>query len=411
MTSRERMLAAVNHRVPDRVPLDFSGHRSSGIAAIAYPKLRAALGLAPRVPRVYDPVQQLALLDEDVLDCLGVDTVELGRALVADEKHWTDWTLPDGTSAKVLITAAPVREPDGIWALRSRSGRTVARMPEGACFFDQTYWPYLEQENLEDLSEGLAENPWTGVRSTPAQYSSDPAALAEAARGLRQSTDRAIVALFGGNLFETGTFLYRIDRFLMLLAEDHLRVHAFLDKVMETHLAALEVFLKAVGPHVDIVNFGDDLGGQNGPLMSPRMYAEYFKPRHRILWARARELAPNVKIMLHCCGGVRPLLPHLIEAGLDIINPVQVSSRGMEAAGLKRDFGRDLVFWGGGCDTQKVLPCGTPDEVRAHVARQIEEFAPGGGFVFQQVHNIQANVPPENMLAMFEAVRASRVYA
>jgi Uroporphyrinogen decarboxylase (URO-D) len=130
----------------------------------------------------------------------------------------------------------------------------------------------------------------------------------------------------------------------------------------------------------------------------------FFKPRHAAMWARAKQLA-DVKVMLHCCGAVRPLLPDLIDAGLDAINPVQISCRGMEAEGLKRDFGKDLTFWGGGCDTQKILPCGTPAEIREHVLQQCESLAPGGGFVFQQVHNILANVPAENIMAMYDAVR------
>jgi uroporphyrinogen decarboxylase len=161
--------------------------------------------------------------------------------------------------------------------------------------------------------------------------------------------------------------------------------------------------LGAVGPHIDIVQFGDDLGGQGGPLLSPDMYRRFYKPFHRRLWERTKELA-DVKVMLHCCGGVRELLPDLIDAGLDAINPVQINARGMETAGLKRDFGRDIVLWGGGCDTRDVLPHGTADEVRQHVSAQVKALRPGGGFVFQQVHNILADVPPENIAAMFESV-------
>ena len=153
---------------------------------------------------------------------------------------------------------------------------------------------------------------------------------------------------------------------------------------------------------VDHPAFGDDLGMQSGPQMSPAMYREFFKPRHARMWKRAKELA-DVKVMLHCCGGVRELLPDLIDAGLDAINPVQISCKGMDAAGLKRDFGDSMVFWGGGCDTQRALVTGTPDEVRRHVREQICTLAPGGGFVFQQVHNILANVSPQNVVAMFEA--------
>ncbi len=169
------------------------------------------------------------------------------------------------------------------------------------------------------------------------------------------------------------------------------------------YLGNLEKFLGAVGDSIDVILFGDDLGMQTGPQVSPAMYREFFKPRHQLLWNRAKQLAP-VKVMLHCCGGVRELLPDLIEAGLDAINPVQISCRGMDAAGLKRDFGKDLTFWGGGCDTRDVLPLGTPEQVRRHVLEQLRILAPGGGFVFQQVHNALANVPPQNIVAMLNAV-------
>ncbi len=184
------------------------------------------------------------------------------------------------------------------------------------------------------------------------------------------------------------------------------RVHRFLDKLVEFHLANLEKFLGAVGPCIDVILFGDDLGMQNGPQISPAMYREYFKPRHTMMWKRTKELA-DVKVMLHCCGGVRELLPDLIDAGLDAINPVQITCRGMEAEGLKRDFGKDITFWGGGCDTQHILPNGAPKEVSEHVKRQVAILKPGGGFVFQQVHNILSNVLPENIVAMYEAARSA----
>lgn len=142
---------------------------------------------------------------------------------------------------------------------------------------------------------------------------------------------------------------------------------------------------------------------QNGPQISRRMYQEFFKPRHERMWRRAKELA-NVKVMLHCCGGVRPLLPDLIDAGLDAINPVQITCAGMEAEGLKRDFGDRMTFWGGGCDTRHVLSNCSPEEIRRHVRGQVSLLAPGGGFVFQQVHNVLADVPPENVIAMLDAV-------
>lgn len=405
MTSRDRVLTAFNHEQPDRVPIDLGGHRSSGIAAIAYAKLRGALGLAERPVRVYDPVQQLAIVDEDVLDRFRVDTIELGRGFALDDEQWADWTLPDGTPCQMPRWALPEREV-GAWVIRSAHGRTIAKMPDGALYFEQCHWPFLADDDLDRIPEAMAECMWCAVQSPPGPLAGGAEGgqiLAEGARRLRERTDRAIVGLFGGNLLEMGQFLYRNDHFLMLLAAQPGRAHEFLDRVVELHLAHLETFLAAVGDWIDVIVFGDDLGMQAGPQISPAMYREFFKPRHARMWRRAKELA-DVKVMLHCCGGVRPLLDDLIDAGLDAINPVQISCSGMAAAALKTDFGDRLTLWGGGCDTHAVLSRATPDEVRRHVRQQVAIFGPGGGFVFQQVHNILADVPPENIIAMFDAI-------
>ena len=408
MTPRERVLAALNHREPDRVPIDFGGHRSSGIAALAYAALRKALGLPERPIRVYDPIQQLAVVDEDVLDRFRVDTIELGRGFALEDEHWVDWTLPDGTPCQMPQWATPERE-EKAWVLRSQSGRVIGRMPDGAIYFEQAHWPFLEDDDLDAIPEAMDETIWCAIASPPGPLAVGPEGaerLAEGAKALRQRTDRAIIGLFGGNLLEMGQFLYRIDQFLMLLAGNPRRVHEFLDRLVAIHLAGLERFLGLVGPYIDVILFGDDLGSQKGPQMSPAMYREFFKPRHAQMWRRAKELA-HVKVMLHCCGGVRPLLNDLIEAGLDAINPVQISCTGMESRELKQDFGERITFWGAGCDTHSVLPRATPEDIRDHVGRQISIMKPGGGFVFQQVHNILANVPAENVIAMFDAAGAA----
>ncbi len=408
MNSRQRVLAALNHREPDRVPVDLSGHRSSGIAAMAYARLRRHLGLAERPIRVYDPLQQLAIVDEDVLDRFGVDTVELGRAFAEGDECWADWILPDGTPCQMPIWALPERDGRR-WVLRSRkTGRVIAQMPDGTLYFEQTYYPFAEEEaDPRRIDDVLTESMWTAIASPPgplADGRDGERRLSEGARRLRRQTDRAIIGLFGGNLLEMGQFLYRNDNFLMLLAAEPEKAHDFLERLCQKHLQALEKFLTLVGPYIDVVLFGDDLGMQSGPQMSPAMYREFFKPRHARLWRRAKQIA-DVKVMLHCCGGVRELLPDLIDAGLDAINPVQISCQGMQAAGLKHDFGQAITFWGGGCDTRLILPRATPDEVRRHVQEQTLALRPGGGFVFQQVHNIMADVPPANIVAMYDALR------
>jgi uroporphyrinogen decarboxylase len=196
-----------------------------------------------------------------------------------------------------------------------------------------------------------------------------------------------------------------MDNYLMYMGLYPEAILRLSEALCSIYLTKLEKWLGAVGPYIDVVLFGDDLGCQNGPLLSPAMYRRYYQSFHRRMWARARELA-DVKVMLHCCGGVYELLDDLIDAGLDAINPVQISCARMETGKLKSRFGDRLTFWGGGCDTQSILPDSTPEEVARHVREQVKTLHPGGGFVFQQVHNIQADVPPQNVVAMFDAVRS-----
>ena len=412
MNPRERVLAAVEHRPVDRAPIDFGGHRSSGIMAIAYARLKRHLGIASGDVYVYDVIQQLAIVEEPVRDELGVDTVEMGRGFLLDPGEWKDWTLPDGTPCKVPGYVSLERRGED-WYLLSGRGTPVGIQKKGCLYFDQIHFPLapraIEDDDFADLEEALDEVMWS-VPHPGAHLALDEAGLTEMAgraKALRASTDRAIVALFGGNLFEMGQMLYGMERYLAELAlhpEDCLRLSEALTRV---HLARLERWLRAIGPHVDVVLFGDDLGGQQGPLLSPATYRRVFAPFHRQMWRRAKELA-GVKVQLHSCGGIEPFLGDFVEMGLDAVNPVQTSARGMEPETLKARYGGRLCFWGGGCDTHRVLPSGTPAEVAAHVRAQGRVMARGSGFVFQQVHNVMADVPPENVVAMHRAAAELR---
>ncbi|MFO7917947.1 MAG: uroporphyrinogen decarboxylase family protein [Anaerolineae bacterium] len=409
MNSRERVMAAVDQRETDRVPIDLSGHRSSGIMAIAYDRLKKHLGITSGDIYVYDFVQQLAIVEEPVLDRFGVDTIELGRGFDRDPDDWHDWVLPDGTPCKIPATIHPVRM-DGDWHIYHEDGTLIAVQKEGSLYFEQTCWPLAdsEDEQFDDLETPQEKVMWSTLASPPTNMDYDEdglQVLAEGARALRASSDRAIIGLFGGNLFEMGQYLFRNDNFFLLLAGEPQRAHRFLDGLVELHLENLEKFLSAVGPHIDIIMFGDDFGMQTGPQISPAMYKKFFKPRQRIMWQRAKELA-DVKVMLHSCGGIYPFIADMIDAGLDIIQPVQISAQGMNPERLKRELGQDICLWGGGCDTQEVLPNGEPEEIAEHVHRNIDILFSDGGFVFQQVHNIMADVPPENIVAMLDAVRS-----
>jgi uroporphyrinogen decarboxylase len=406
MNSRERVLAALNHQEPDRVPVDFGGHRSSGIMAMAYAWLKRRLGISTGDIYVYDMVQQLAIVEEPVLDALDIDVVEMGRGFMQDDAAWKDWVLPDGTPCKIPAFVNVERRGED-WYLLGPDGRELGIQKKDCLYFEQIYFPLLERgiqdDDFADLPDRLGETIWTGVATPGGHLPFDEqglSQLADGARRFRESTERAVIGLFGGNMFEIPQFLYRIDHYLMYLAMYPEQIHRLSEKLCEIHLANLEKWLGAVGPYIDVILFGDDLGSQNGPMISPEMYREFVKPYHRRLWNRAKELA-NAKVMLHSCGGIEPLLSDMIEAGLDATNPVQITAKGMNAAHLKDRYGGKLTFWGGGCDTRDVLPNGTADQITRHVEEQIRIFSPGGGFVFQQVHNIMANVPPENVVTMF----------
>lgn len=409
MNSRERVLTSLNHQQPDRVAIDFGAHRSSGIQALAYVRLRDYLGLPKRPPKVYDMPQQLAVIDEDVLQRFKVDAIEMGRGFATEASDWHEWVLPDGTECLIPRWIKPLRK-NGSWVLKGADGETeIAIQKKGMVYFDQTFFPFKDdlEEKIERMEALLSYNMWAGVPAPPGPVSWDEAGmkfLTEGAQRFREKTDRAIVGLFGAPIFEGGQQLVRMDNYLMLLAAEPELVHRFLDKLVSIYLKRLELYLKAVGPYIDLILFSDDYGMQTGPQISPTMFREFFKSRHAQMWSMVKQFAPSVKVLLHSCGTISDLLPDMIEAGLDAVNPVQTNCKRMEPERLKGQFGGQITLWGGGCNTQQVLPNGSPAEVREDVLRNLDILAPGGGYIFQQIHNIQAGVSPENVVAMFDAI-------
>jgi uroporphyrinogen decarboxylase len=408
MTSRERVLAAIEHRQPDCVPVDLGATPSSGISAIAYGNLKRHLGLPQGHTRIYDVVQQLAQPEDFILDRFGIDAFDIGRAFNTGDDAWYEIRLPDGQPAQYPTWFRPERQLDDSFLARHTDGTAIAHMPASGTFFDQCCFPYLEDypPDLRDLDSAIAKILWAALVHSPWDHARDPGfwdTLRAKALALRASSDRALMIVIGCNLFEWGTFLRRVDGFLYDLAAEPEKVEALLDALMQRHLAALEKVCRAVGDIADICRFGDDLGTNGGPFMSPAMYRRFFQPRHAQLCAYVHRHS-RMKTFLHSCGSIHALMPDLIAAGFDVINPVQTNCRDMEPERLKREFGREICFWGGGCDTRQVLPHGTPAEVKRHVQERLEIFAPGGGFVFNTVHNILPDVPPQNIVAMFEAV-------
>jgi uroporphyrinogen decarboxylase len=409
MTSRERIQAAIEHREPDRVPIDLGATPSSGISAIAYNNLKAHLGIKDGSTRIYDVVQQLAQPEDMVLDRLGVDVLDVGRTFNNLNSDWRPVTLADGSLAEYPVWFKPALA-GGEGIAHATDGTPIARMPAGGTFFDQTYFPYIDgyPANYDDLPKAMDKILWAAFAHSPWDHAAESdfwIQLRKRCIRLRDSSDRALMIVCGCNLFEWGTFLRRMDQFLMDILCDTVNVEGLLDALMEQHLATLAKVCEAVGDVVDILRFGDDLGMDSGPFMPPESYRTLFKPRHRQLCNYVHEHS-GMRTFLHSCGSIYKLMPDLIEAGYDIINPVQTNCIDMEPVRLKKEFGDDIVFWGGGCDTRTVLNNGTPSEIRDHVHERIDIFAPGGGFVFNPIHNILPEVRPENVMAMFEALEA-----
>ncbi len=407
MTSRERILTAIDHRTPDRVPVDLGASPSSGISIVAYDNLVRYLGMD--LPTYgYDVIQQVAQPPMELLEHFGVDVLDLGRYFTETPGYWHELELTPGHKALYPSWFKPEKQPDGSWHAFGPSGRCVGRMPVGATFFDQTIFPYIDgyPADYRNLGDDMALSVWGGLGITPWDGNDGPdfwQRLRRTALEAREKSDKALIIGVGCNLFEWGCFLRRMDNFLMDLFLQPDEVARLLDALVEHHMATLEKVCNAVGDVVDIVKFGDDLGTNQGALMPAETYHELFYPRHKAMCDYVKSHS-RMKILLHSCGSISLLLPDLIRAGFEIINPVQINARDMDPAFLKREFGRDVTFWGGGVDTQSVLNNGTPEQVREQVLRHLAIFSEGGGYVFNTVHNIMPDVPPENIVAMFDAV-------
>lgn len=407
MKSRARLHAAINHQSPDRIPIDLGATPSSGISMVAFQNLINHMGLNLN-NHVYDVIQEVAQPEMEFLDLFKVDVLDIGRFFNSAVDYWHPLEIIKGYPALYPHWFNPVQQKDGSWLAAGRNAEQIGKMPAGATFFDQLIFPYFDgyPENYKNINQDMARVSWGGFGFPPFDRINEPGfweMLRETVMQERSRTDKALLIGVGCNLFEWGTFLRRIDNFLMDLYLDPINVHKLLNLLLEMHLSFLAKVCGAVGDLVDVIKFGDDLGTNTGPFIPSEIYNEFFKPRHKILcdYVKANTSAHT---MLHCCGGIYELIPDLIDAGFEIINPVQINAINMEPERLKREFGKDITFWGGGINTQTVLNRATPQQVKDHVKRNVEVFSKDGGFVFTTVHNVMPDVPPQNILAMFEAL-------
>lgn len=399
MTPRERVLAALARKQPDRLPIDLGGTDVTSLTGLAWHRLVRHLGLpvgdGPELTEVY---QQVVRTDNALRQRFRTDTA----ALYIEPRQWSVGQFSDGSPCRQPAGWQVRTEPNGDRVAAGPSGRVIGRMPRGGFYFEPVGAPLADCTSPADVDrrrDVFESYDLPGYLDEPIE------ATATRARRLREQADLAVPFNLFCHLLHGGTSLRGYEQFMMDLSADQAMAEAVLDRLMEVFLTRVDRYAAALRGLVDVVLFCDDLGTQLGPLISPSVYRALIQPRQARLFGHAKR-AFGTPVLFHSCGAVRAFIPGLIAAGVDALNPVQVSAEGMDSAGLKRDFGRDLCFWGGGCDTQRVLCAGTPEQVREEVRRRIGDFAPGGGFVFAQVHNIQPDVPAENVVAMLDEAAA-----
>jgi uroporphyrinogen decarboxylase len=370
MSHRERVLRALNHQEPDRVPLDLGATRSTSLVVEAYEKLNRHLG-SQEPARIFSKWLNIAHPSEAMLKRFDVDTRSLSQG---GPDNWQDIVFRDDSYQ------------DEWGVVRSR--------PPGSLYYDLTKSPLGGDADVADLEKFRWPDPHDPGRRR---------GMAEAAARLHQGTEYAVVLNMPGGIVHQAQFLRGFEDWFADLIANPAFFQALMEKLTDLWLEMAEDELDAVGDNADICFFGDDMAFQDGPMMSMDLYRKMIKPHHKRLFGYIKSRT-SAKIVYHTCGSVVHLIPDLTEMGVDALNPVQVSAKGMDSRKLKQEFGKDICFWGA-IDTQRVLPFGNAEDVAAEVKRRIEDLGPGGGYVLCAVHNIQADVSPENICAMYDAAR------
>ena len=411
MKSRERVQRALNHKEADRILIDFGGTRNTSIATIAYHKLRQRLGITKGLPKTVDFIEQTALAEMELMDMFHTDIIDSGHAFFRSDGDFKEFIITyNGTKTlipKYIFERYNIETDENKTILmKHKDGTILGKMPKSAVHIRQTYWPYgnlpkiPEKFNDKDLAKLSWAAPFPGFHLNI--FDKDQFNLfRNSIIDLYNKTDRAMIFLVGCNIFDNGTTLRGFENYLCDIYQDPKGTKRLVDRLVERNIKFIDKVLEAIGDYIEALHFGDDLGHQHGPFLSVDKYRKIFKPGHKQMWDYVHNNS-NCKVFHHSCGSIYELLPDMIDAGLDILNPVQTNAANMDAERLKREFGKYITFWGGGCDT-KSLTLKSTEEIKEEVKRTIDIFGKGGGYIFGPIHNITAEVPPENIIAMYEA--------
>ncbi|MCL2379984.1 MAG: methyltransferase [Treponema sp.] len=395
-TPRERVLKTINHVEPEVPAIDFGSTTSSGISIFEYIDLKEYLGInQTELPVLFDIFLMLADPCASMIERFGGDIIQLKRLApnfgikLCD---WKQWTLHNGKTVLVPGGFNPKPDAEGGLVIENAQGIAVARMPSKGYYFDLIHFPY---KNIEEADE-IDKLELCGVLDEEINY------LSKEGKRLFEETDKAVVFSFGGRLVEAGLFGWGFEEFLVNLLANPDMIHRYFERLTDIYINDIDRILQQCNNYIDIFRFVDDLGTQNSLLMSPAVYREMVKPYHKKMFQFIKKKYPKQKIATHCCGAIYPVIPDLIDAGIDIINPVQISASGMDPLQLKKEFGKDIVFWGGAANMQATVPYGTLDEIKKETGTLTEIFMKDGGFIFNPVHNIQANIAPEKIAAIYD---------
>ncbi len=401
-TSRERVLKTFRHEQPEKLAVDFGSSTSTGISIFAYARLQKYLGInSGELPKLFDIFMMMADSTPEMLDAMGSDVVQLKRYAPYFDiplKDWKPWTFHDGTQCLVPGSFEPTRNARGAYELHDAQGHVIARLPEKGFYFDRTYFPLADVEEPEELDE----IPIPRMSDDEVEY------LKRESKRLHEQTDKAVMFPIYARTFEAGMLDFGMQNWLIHLMSDEELVHRYLERLTDQYIRDLDRVLSSCNEYIDFIRFVDDLGTQNSLMMSPETFRRMIKPYMQKMYDFLHTKYPKQYVALHSCGAIRPFIPELIEMGVEILNPIQLAAKDMNAAELKQEFGKKLTFWGGGCDMQNVMTRASIPELKDHVRRMIETLAPGGGFLFAPTHNFQADAAPERILAIYETAAEYR---
>jgi len=410
MTSRKRVYAALRHEEPDRVPIDFGSNYNTSVNVIAYNRLKKYLGIkSPTYCRWVVPMLAAPDLDEnmEIMKMMGGDVLAFSNVFFGNWKdglpygvlgNTVEFELKDGTTCLIPEASTPVKKDNGDYELNV-AGIPTYLMPKDGYFFDRIFTPLHYIENLSQLKEILPG--WTTQGYYGPLEENFLEVATECVKKMHEQTDYFIMADILLSVYHVALELFGYEKFWMFMAADPDLVHYWMDTTTTANEKRLTGYLKAVGPYINGFLIGDDYGTQRALQISPKMFRELVKPYLKRICDLIHEICPHVIVLDHSCGSITPIIPDLIEAGVDAINPVQTTAKDMEADRLKREFGKDVTFWGGGVSAQTTLFSGSVEKARDEVKEKMEIFAPGGGYVFTTDHDIQEHVQPEVIEAVY----------